>query len=210
MQRLARLIAIGALSVSLVGCASAPTQRMASSDKSNVKAVTVSKSVPVPAAMSYLGPGGATGLAFGAVGGALAAPGIEKDRASFQAQAGSSGKPIDVIVYEEALTQIRASGKFPLTEVAEPGSATIHVSVLNYGFSIPNGFSSKLVPILGVRYELQDANGRVLWSASDRTLPLGNPVEGVDAEEIKSNAAAREAAWRGAAKALAVKLLATY
>lgn len=207
---LAKFIAMGALPIFLFGCASTPTQPMANSDKSNVKAVTLSKNVPVPAAMSYLGPGGSTGLVFGAIGGALAAPGIEKERASFQEQAVLSGKSIDAIVYEEALTQIRQSGKFPLRDASEPGSATIYVSVLNYGFSIPNGFSSRLVPILEVRFELRDASGRVLWSAADRTMPLGNPVEAIDADEIKKNAVAREAAWRGAAKALAVKLVATY
>lgn len=196
------------LLILLSGCAT--TQPIAISDRSNVTAVTVSKEVPVPAKMYYLGPGGATGLAFGAIGAAIAAPGIEKHRESFQEQIAASGVSIDRIVYEEALAQIRQSGKFPLRDETKPGDAIIYISVLNYGFSIPNGFSSRLVPMLGLRYEMRDASGRMLWSATERVMPLGNPVESVDAEVIKSNPAAREAAWRAAAKALAVKLVATY
>ncbi|RJF95342.1 hypothetical protein [Noviherbaspirillum saxi] len=196
------------LIILLSGCAS--TQPIATSDRSNVKAVTLSKDVPVPSKMSYLGPGGATGLAFGAIEAAIAAPGIEKSRESFQEQTTETGVSINRIVYEEALAQIRQSGKFPLKDETEPGGATIYVSVLNYGFSIPHGFSSRLVPILGVRYEMRDPSGRILWSATERVMPLGNPVEPIDVDEIKRNAATREAAWRAAAKALAAKLVANY
>lgn len=205
---LGKIIALIALPILLGACAT--TSPIASSDRGNVKSVTLSKNVPIPPKVYYLGPGDAIGLAIPVVGPFIMDPIIEESRESFQGKTANVGASIDKIVYEETLSQIRQSGKFPLRDEAEPGGSTIYVSVLSYGFSIPHGFSSKLVPILGIRYEMKDASGRVVWRAIDGTRPLGNPVESIDADEIRNNAAAREAAWRGAAKALAIKLVATY
>ena len=48
--------------------------------------------------------------------------------------------------------------------------------------------SSNLVPILYVKCEIRDAANRVLWSASDRTLTLGNPAEALPAHKVLSDA----------------------
>lgn len=204
---LKKALALIAIPLVLLGCAS--TQPIAQADKTAVKAVVVSREVPVPAKMYYLGPGGASAFAFGAIGAAAAAPGIEKDRAAFQEQA-AGGKGIDAIVLEEVLVQVRKSGKFPLVESPATGAATLHTAVLSYGFSIPHGFSQRLVPVLDIRCELREPSGRVIWSATQRVLPLGNPVDSIPAEDVQKSPAIREAAWREAARALAIKIVETY
>ena len=192
----------------LTGCVT--TQSISSADKVNVRAVVVDKTVTTPEKMYYLGPGGAAGLVFGAIGGALSASGIEDSRSSFQKEATGSEEAIRTIVAEELVARIRESGKFPVIDSVTPDAKTIHFSVVEYGFSIPHGFSSKLVPILYIKCEMKDASGRVLWTGADRTMPLGNPVEAVDAETIRKDSAARDSAWRAAAKALAKNIVDGY
>ena len=170
----------------------------------------VDKAVAVPEKMYYLGPGGAFGMAFGAIGGALSASSIEDSRSTFQKEAAEGEEAIKKIVSEETLAQMKASGKFPIVDTSSPEARTVHLSVLQYGFSIPHGFSSKLVPILYIKCEMKDSTGRVLWMGANRTLTLGNPVEGVDADIIRKDPAARISAWRAAAKALAKNIVDSY
>lgn len=204
-----RVLSLAVLSAVVAGCSTINTQAISESAKAKVTSVSLNETVPYPPRMYYLGPGGATYVLFGAVGGLLAAPGLEKERQDAQAQA-SSGTSIDRIVYEETLAQLRASGKFTISERPNPDGSTIELSVTQYGFSIPSGFSSKLVPILRVKFELRDSSGQVLWTAEGKATPLKNPVEPVDPEEIMRNPSARETAWREAAKALAKAIVATY
>jgi hypothetical protein len=190
----------------LTGCAT--RQPITSADKQTVKAVVVNKDVPVPEKMYYLGQGGAAGMAFGLVG--AVAVSMDQSKADAQHKALRSDELIKKIVMEEVTAKIRESGKMPLSETAAPGASTLNLSVLQYGFSVPTAFSSKVVPILMVKCELQDSTGRILWSATDRTMPLGNPVEAIDPTVIDADPAAREAAWRSAAKAVANSIVDHY
>lgn len=205
---LRKLFAIVLIPALLAACGT--TQTISTSEKAAVKAAYLSESVPVPPNMYYLGPGGAAGLAFGALGALAAAPSIEKSRVAFQEQAGAGAKTIDRIVLEEFRAQLGQSKKISLSPTKQPGYSTISASVTSYGFSIPHGFSSKLVPILGIRCEMTDSSGRVVWSATENTRPLGNPVEPIDADLIKSSERARAEAWQAAAKALIGKIMASY
>jgi len=157
-----------------------------------------------------MGPGGATGFMFGAVGALVSAPILGNIQAEFQQHVINSGISIEKIVLEEISAAIRQSGKFPLSEKKEAGSAVIKVSVVKYGFSIPTGFSSKLVPILAVRCEMTDASGKMIWSAQEHTRPLGNPVEPVAPEVLRDDPKVIEIAWRAAAKFIAAKMVGQY
>ncbi|EJE54721.1 hypothetical protein PMI14_00351 [Acidovorax sp. CF316] len=203
----ARILALAAMAVFLSGCAT--TTQISGADRTALKSVVVSRDVAVPEKMTYMGPGGATHMVFGVVGALATQSSREATRDAFQKEV-SSGATIDQIAYEETLAQLRQSGKFPLRDTRDAGSATLHILVEGYGFSIPNGFSSNLVPTLRMRLELKDSGGRVLWTARDYLSVLGGPVEPVAADVIRTNAAAREASWRAGAKALAAKLVATY
>ena len=196
------------LALVLAGCAS--VQPIAEADRRNIANVTIDRNVPKPATIFYLGPGGSAGLMFGAIGGALSASSIEESRKSFQAYVDKNGVSIERIVLEEIEAALRRSGKIPLADQPRPGSAAIGVSIVQYGFSIPHGFSSKLVPILGVRCEMKDASGKVLWSAQEHTRPLGNPVEPAEPEAIRNDPKAMEGAWRAAARHIAAQIAQGY
>jgi len=150
------------------------------------------------------------GLAFGAIGGALSAGSIEESRKSFQQYVDKNGISVEKIVFEEVSAAIRKSGKFPLVAAPQPGGTVLVIAIVQYGFSIPHGFSSELVPVLGVRCELKDAAGKLLWSAQEHTRPLGNPVQSSTPDAIRNDPKAMEASWRAAARHIAATLAAGY
>jgi hypothetical protein len=189
------------LSVLLTGCAS--TQKLSEQDKKRIEVVKLNSKVERPKEMSYLGPGASVGFLFGPLGGAIAgaaslAPGNEM--LSFAEQ---NGVRIEEIVAQEFEGALRESGKLKIVDMVGDNGATINLSVIQFGFSVPNGFSSKLVPVVALKSEMVDAGGNVIWSARDNVLPLGNPVEGEPADALRSNAKAIEAAWRAAVKHIA-------
>ena len=190
----------------LAGCAA--VQPISEAERKKISSVTINGAVSKPPVMSYLG--GIGGLMFGAVGAAIAAPSMEDSRKSFQVYVEKSGISIEKIVLEETTAAIQRSGKFPLAAASRPGGAVIDISIVQYGFSIPHGFTSKLVPTLFVRCDMKDAAGKVVWSSSERVLTLGNPVEGVEPEVFQSNPKAMEASWRAAAKHIAATIAAGY
>ena len=108
---------------------------------------------------------------------------------------------------EEFSAALRRSGKLLLADQPEAGAATINIAIRQYGLSIPNGFSSNLVPILMVECTMLDASGKVAWSASDRVLTLGNPVEGQPGEAMRNDAKAIEKALREAAKHITTNIV---
>jgi len=185
-------------------CAPAP-QRLGESERKALRSVAVDANVTKPPEPFYLGPGGGFGLSFGALG-AAATEGVRaQERATLVEFVERNGVSIERIVLEEFTGALRGSGKLRLAESA--GDATIRIVIRQYGLSIPNGFSSNLVPILFVVCEMKDPAGRVLWSASDRISTLGNPVEGRPADEIRNDARAIEAAWRAAARHVSANIL---
>lgn len=202
-----RLLALAlAATAVLGGCAPAP-QRLADADRRAIRAVGVDPAITKPAEIYYLGPGGGAGLMFGALGAIATESGRQDARASLRAFLDKNGVSIERIVREEFGAALRASGKLTVADAAGPGIPTMKVAIRQYGLSIPNGFSSNLVPILYLACELVDGSGRTLWSASDRLLTLGNPVEAVPGEEMRNSAAAIEKAWRAAARHLSATLL---
>lgn len=202
-----RAMAIAVL-LFLAGCAG-QTQLVSDPERKKVSVVSISPTVAKPANIYYLGPGNAPAFMFGAIGGAIAAPVLERERQQFQSESSKTGVSIQEIVREEVDAAVRKSGKLAVSESPAPGGATMTVSILQYGFSVPNGFSSKLVPILYIKCELTDAAGKMLWSATDRVLTLGNPVEPVTPEELRDPKVA-ERQWRLAARHLATSLMGTY
>ena len=194
------------LALLLAGCAA--VQPISDAERKKITSVSINTAVAKPPAMHFLGSMG--GLMFGAAGAAAGAPSMENDRKAFQAFVEENGISIEKIVFEETTDALRRAGKFPLAAQPEANGAVIHISIVQYGFSIPHGFSSKLVPTLFIRCDMKDAGGKVVWSSSERTMTLGNPVEGVEPEVFRSNPKAMETSWRAAAKHIATAIAKGY
>ena len=202
-----RLVLVFLIAV-LSGCAS--VQPISDADRKKVTSVTINPNVTKAPDMYYLGPGGTAGLMFGIVGAIIAAPMLEQSRKSFQEYTEKNNISIERIVLEEVEGALRRAGKMPFAARPEPGAAVLHVAIPQWGFSVPHGFSGMLVPIMYIRCELKDAAGNVLWSSSERLLPLGNPVEPLSPETVRGDPKAMEAAWRGAARHIAAEIAKTY
>ena len=103
-----RIIGLVLISAWLAGCAPAP-QRIEVSERKAIGSVGISAAVVKPPAPFYLGPGGAFGLMFGAIG-ALATEAARTDgRAALVEFAQKNGIAIERIVLEEFTQTLRAS-----------------------------------------------------------------------------------------------------
>jgi hypothetical protein len=201
-----RVVVVALLVTGLAAGCAAPTQKVSDTDRKAFSTVRINGDVKKPASIYYLGPGGATGLAFGIVGALATESTRERQLKTFQEQVEKNGVFIEKIVLEEIDTAVRQSGKLSVSDKPDAASATLQISILQYGFSVQNAFGSKMVPILSVRCEVVDPTGRTIWSAGDRVLTLGNPAEAVTAEELQ-NPKTMETSWRTAARAIAANIV---
>ena len=94
---------------------------------------------------------------------------------------------IDEIVKQAMVNELTKSGK-TITGDIKDALSVMHLTVLKYGFSIPNGFSSKLVPFIIMRVDVLDQSGTTIWSYQNFLDLMDNPVEAVPALEILNNA----------------------
>lgn len=195
-----------ALALLLAGCVSNP-QKMSDADRKAVHQVVVSPNVAKPPDIYYLGPGGGAGLMFGALGAIATESGRADARTSLREFVEKNGVKIEKIVLEEFTAALKASGRLPIADKPGPGSATLSVAIRQYGLSIPNGFSSNLVPILYLECSMTDTSGKTVWNAGDRLLTLGNPIEARPGEALRNDHKAIEAVWREAARHLSAAIL---
>lgn len=190
----------------LSGCGT--TQTMSQQDRARITSISIDGEVQKPKQMSYLGPGGGIGLMFGAVGGAITGATSASAAQVIQEHAEKNNVLIEDIVAQEMAAEIRRSGRFRIVEKGADSGARMKITVRAYGFSIPNGFSSKLLPTLAVGGALVDSKGVTIWQAWDYISLLSNPIEGVSVEELKEPQVIRRL-WQNAAQLVAQKLVPT-
>lgn len=194
-------IVIGAIAI-LAACGPVPV-RMTAQEKKLVQVIKINQSVSRPADMFYFGSGQTIGMMFGPIGGAIAGTASLGPAQTIDKYAIENGVKIENIALEEVSTALRESGKLKIAQDMEASAATMNIKVLMFGFSIPNGFSSKFVPIVAVQCELVDSSGKVLWNANDRVSPLGNPVEAMPPDELFKDPKVIERAWAVALRQIA-------
>lgn len=190
--------------IALAGCGT--TSLVSDPARKSLAAVAIDANVSKPPQMFYLGPGDGGGLMFGAIGGAAAAGPIERSRIAFQGFIEQRGISIEKVVREEVEEALRRSGKLAIGQ----GGGTLRIAILQYGFGVPHLASSYVVPIIGLRCDILDAGGKVVWSTSERLSTLGNPHEAIKPEAMRDNPALIEQSWRAAAKGLATNIVGTY
>lgn len=203
MKRIKLLVLL--LTAILVGCASA--QRMSEADRQNLSTIAINTQIEKPEKMYYLGPN--IGWLFGGIGGLIAGEMQKPARNSLQAFAESNDINIEDIVLEESREAFENFGKVSLTDGSNPQSATLNIVITQYGFSIPTGFSTEVVPIVHIKCSLVDVSGKIIWSANDYTAPLGNPVESMALEDLKSNPELIANAWRVATRIILENIVKT-
>lgn len=210
-----RHAALLALLILLSGCMTVPLSDEA---RKKINVVRINSNVQKSPDMYYMGPGTSILLAGGAVGGAMAGAILAEPKKAIQYYAQQNGISIEKIVFEEISAAFRKSGKVKVEEVKAPlpepgkakladaagaGDATVNIFVTAWGFSVPNGFSSYLVPIVSVMCVIVDDEGKIVWRATDVVLPLRNPVAPMSLAAIRDNPRHIEDAWRGASRQIA-------
>ena len=223
-MRTSQCLLIAALGILIGGCVT--TQHLSDEDRKNMSVVRINSPVQKVPRMYYSGPetAGARWFgAFGAIGGAAAGAAAGAEAAAgaaasatrvesakvLQDFAETNGIFIEQIAFQEIDSALRQSGKLKVSGSGEPAGAIINIAVYQYGFSIPHGLSSNLVPVVAIRCEMVDATGNVIWSASDRVLPLRNPVAPMSLEAMRDNPKRIEDAWRRASKRIAENIAKT-
>lgn len=192
------LAGLCALCLLLTGCAS--THQLSALDTRNLESVRINTNVETAPQMNYMGPGSGVGFAFGAVGAVITAAANQSPGEQFRKFAEDHGITIDRIVLEEAVKAFQETGKMNLTEIAGPNTAMLNIKVPMYGFAIPHGFSSNVVPLVVIECILVDSKGKTIWSSRDFVTAMSSPVAGKTPDEYHANPNLIEDGWRQAAK----------
>ena len=196
-----RVMYVVSLFILLAGCASTP--QLNSEARAHVGAVRIDAAIDTPSEMYYSSQASALGVSvFGAIGGGVGVAIDESRGGELDRLARDNGIHIDLIVREEAGTAFQQSGKLNLTDVKGADVATLKISITMYGFSVPTGFTSELVPIVGIKCTLVDSTGKTIWSANQSTHPLGNPVAGKTRDQFLADPKLIDASWRAATKSV--------
>ena len=111
---------------------------------------------------------------------------------------------VDKIATDEIQQALESSHKVAIS-ADESSPYNLSLAIYQFGFSAPNGFSSKLVPVLTLECQIKRADGKRLWKDRFMVLPLGNPVSGIKREDLVQDPQRIESAWREVAKHLANK-----
>jgi len=187
----------------------APTQKMNDADRAQAKTARINDKVKKAPQVFVLAPSGANvaGL-FGAVGGVVMATATMDAPTAFEAFLQKNSISIEKIVREEVESALRASGRLAIVAQTEAAAPLLNIAVPEYGFGVPHLFSSNVVPVLGMRCELVDNAGKVLWSAGDRMGPsIASPVESTSWDAMHADPKLIEEKWRKAAALLAKRIM---
>lgn len=206
------------------GCTT--TQYLGDEDRRKISVVRINSNVQKPPVMSYLGSGIGAFFGSGSIGAVGAFPGIGlgaiaaiaalsvigeavanksslKAGKELQDSAEKNGIFIEQIAFQEIDAAIRQSGQLNVTDSEDATAPIVNVTVYQYGFSTPHGFSSNLVPVVAIRCEMVDATGKVIWSARDNVVSLGNPAAPMSLEAMLDDPKRIETAWRQASRRIA-------
>ena len=168
----------------------------------DIQSIHVVPMEPVPTTqMYYRGPGNLS--VFGAaVAGLVGTRGAEQ---GIKETAQRNDIHIDKIVTEEVQQALEQSHKITVAADESPNSYQFSLAIYQFGFSAPNGFSSKLVPVLTLECQIKSVEGKRIWKDRFHVLPLGNPVSGITPDDLVQDPKRIEGAWRDVAKYVANK-----
>lgn len=182
----------------LGGCA--PSVKLADNNRSRLEAVHVDDDVSLKQDIIYMGPGASILGVVGVM--SQAKPGEQ-----LRKNAEDHGIRIETLLKQAISDALNASGKTKLCDTADLALAVMKLEVRMYGFSVPNGFSSNLVPLLEVKAELHDPAGQTLWRTVQSLPIMDCPVAPMPAKAIWEDAENIRNAWTGAARFVAKKIV---
>ncbi len=178
----------------MIGCVS--TQHLSNKNKSSINKVYFEPGQKKAIEMYYFGPGNAVGMMFGAVGGLVTGIADIKPGRALDKFAVDNGIYIENIATESLKQNLIKSNKFEVVNSLQEADAKIRVTILNYGFSVPYTFSSKVVPILHIMAEMYSESDAKLWQAAGSTNTLPNPAKKRKISEFKNDPTLIAESWK--------------
>ncbi len=167
-----------------------------------IRTITVSRDVPMPKRMQFVGQSemleyAGAAATTGAAGAGLVAGG------KFQRSAGNYyGVPESV--RSEFAAAIQKTGKFVVKNEG-PADAELRLEVGGYGFNASAPFARRVNPVLSIRAKLVRPDGSVAWSFRTEVTHLSSGTPAVLPEEIQRNPEVGAHAFRVAARLIAEK-----
>ncbi|MGR9088143.1 MAG: hypothetical protein ACU841_13855 [Gammaproteobacteria bacterium] len=201
-------IACFCIAILLSSCAT--TQKLSDFDRKRIAGVLINADVKVIPDMYYMGSSSTAGFMSGAIGGVVSAIDDISQSRKLKLLAENNEIYIEKIVIEEMRKAIGESGKINIADSSSSGTAQLNILIPQYGFSIPHGFSSKLVPVLHVTCEMLDSSGKRIWKWKESVSILNSPAEPVALEQIQADPGLIEHAWRMAAEDIAKRMINNY
>jgi hypothetical protein len=177
------------LSVFLTACMH--TQSFSPENKLIIHTVTIDKTVKIPKGLYYLGPG------IGYAGIISALPAFSSIDQIKNAIAVNNIK-IDEIVKNHFIADLKRDTHLIILKHGK-ADANLVIEVVNCGFSVPQGFSLSVVPILTVDAKLF-RNNSLIWQDHYRVLSLFEGLQSYTPAELIANPKLIESSWNNAAE----------
>jgi hypothetical protein len=183
------------IAVCLTGCVTSSPYK---SDPSHpIKAVNISKDVPMPKKMIFVGLSEQFAGMFGGVAGALST--MYREGETFN---------LPEVMRADLSAELAAGGKFKV--VPSGGDAEIRIHVREYGFVQARGFMRKHVkPILTIETQMVRRDGTQVWQSGVVINQNTKDTPEVLPEDLKTNPKVAADALHAAAKAWAAKTAAS-
>ena len=188
------------------GCTT--TQSLSAADKQRISKIYINKNIKKADEMYYAAPDASLGFLFGGLGGVATATASKSPGEALEELANEHDIFIEKIFYQKLVKELSQTIGIEIVNSAESSDAVIDINIYQYGFSVPNAFSSEIVPILSVKCEMYDAeNNNKLWQAGSRVLPLGNPGKSFNPSAVETEINLIREAWEVASDEIAKEII---
>lgn len=189
----------------LTSCATVSHKPLSQENARSIKTVYVNPEIKKPEKMYEFVSGSEFGMAFGAVGGAIA--GIANENAAQSTQSFVEKNKVDIrqIINKQWSQQIANKTKYKLSK--QPGDTILTTTILNYGISIPHGFSSDYVPILVMNAKLT-RNNQIIWQDSGSVYPMTDGMPRYKINQLMADSSKFNEIWDKASERIVGKMLA--
>lgn len=157
--------------VFLSGCATVSHVPISAQKMQSIHSVYIDRNITKPKEMYAFVSGEEFGFGFGAIGGAVAGAVGEHASTSIQKYAEQNNIDIRTILYDQWTGQLRNTSLVALSPTPKTADAILRNDIIMYGLSIPHGFSSDYIPVLGVNAKLIQGD-QIIWQNSGRILPF--------------------------------------
>lgn len=189
----------------LQGCAT--TIPLNPSIKKSIHTVSVNESMTKPEQPYLMEPGIAVGMGFGAVGGLVTGVIEEKHGKLLENYFRTHNIDVRKIVRNEVIHSLLR--KKTLKYVSKDGNADLRLKIKFYGFSVPHGFSSQLMPILQVEGQLIK-NNVIVWQKTESTPFSTKKLPHYDATSLRQNPQLYAVMLKAAVQDVSKKLVASF